>query len=148
MMKFLGMKDQLMRRHLTYLFSLHTLQGRINVVPHSHVDESVLSLRLHHARPLGPHHQRHLLYVYLTVQTCRHEALFYMLLSDIGIQYCCFACSACLMQNVSFKFIQAQLSSSMEDEIDLETDILFLTFRSFNFCTFCVTIGVNLCFSL
>ena len=49
MMKFLGMKDQLMRRRLTYLFGLHTLQGRINVMPHSHVDESVLGLRLHHA---------------------------------------------------------------------------------------------------
>ena len=52
-----------------YLTSLHTSQGGVDVVSHSHVDEPVLCLRLNHARPLSTHHQRHLLYVDLTVQT-------------------------------------------------------------------------------
>ena len=53
----------------THLFRLHTLQGGVDVVSHSHVDEPVLGLRLNHARPLSTHHQCHLLYVDLTVQT-------------------------------------------------------------------------------
>lgn len=52
-----------------YLLLLQPLLGRVYILLHSHIDELILGLRLHHARPLLPDPLDRLWDVNVTVET-------------------------------------------------------------------------------
>lgn len=57
---------------MSYLLLLQSLLSRVYVLLHRHVDELVLGLGLHHARPLLPHPLDGFRDVDVTIQTCTH----------------------------------------------------------------------------